>query len=79
MRVKTSINDDEMLSCEGHEQKKKKQSKLDAFCKKAESLMPATNSYKLNRDLTILIAMDLKPFAIVNDGFKYFLQKIFLL
>ena len=54
----------------------KKQSKLDQFCHKAETLMPASNGFEANRNLAVLLALDLKPFSSIESmGFKYLFKK----
>ena len=54
----------------------KKQSKLDQFCYKSETLMPASNAFEANRNLAVMLALDLKPFCSIESmGFKYFFKK----
>ena len=54
----------------------KKQSKLDQFCHKSEALMPASNAFEANRDLAVMLALDLKLFSSIESmGFKYFFKK----
>ena len=56
----------------------KKQSKLDQFCHKSETLMPASNAFEANRDLAVMLALDLKPFSSIESmGFKYLFKKNF--